>query len=136
MVLFSRVPSSMELQSFLVLWSINQLPVYNNPLFYCNTNDIYHIPTDVLRAMDIYFTVHWLSYPANYVRNKKLVGVLVGFTPELDPKTRIRVLTVNLGGNPRKCCLRIGDRRQGKERSQQKVCLFVGKWGSNPSVEL
>lgn len=46
-------------------------------------------------------------------------------TPELDPEIRIRVLIMNLGGNPRKCWLGIRDRRQAREGSQEKVYLFA-----------
>lgn len=102
----------------------NQLHVYDNPqpLFYCNTNDIYHTPTDVLRAMNVYFIVHWLSHPAKYVgkKKKKSVGVLVWLALELRPQDK-DLSAVNLGGNPRKCWVEIGDGRQGRERNQQRV---------------
>lgn len=71
---------------------------------------------------------------------KKLVGVLVWLVPELDPETRIRVLIINLEGNPRKRWLETRSRRQAREGIQQRVCLFAsyhcGKLKSNPTGEL
>lgn len=49
----------------------------SQPLFFCDTNDIYHTPMDVLKVMNDYFTVYWLSHSGKYVRKKKLFNVLV-----------------------------------------------------------
>ena len=97
----------------------------SQPLFFCDTNDIYHTPMDVLKVMNDYFTVYWLSHSGKYVRKKKVIQCLSLATPEIDPEIRIRVLIINLGGNPRKCWLGIRDRRQAREGSQERVCLFA-----------
>lgn len=120
----------MELQSSLVSRSIS-LHAYDNPLFYCNRNDIYHIHTDALKAMDVYCIAYWLFHPAKYVRKKKLVGVLVWPTPELDCKTKIRVLSI-WEGIPERAGWGLGtEDRERKEANKRHVFLqvmTVGNW--------